>query len=127
MRCIAGGILKFFESLLAVHLSFCDSTSKYVPFPWRNRTHASHIGGSNGPVSECPLALVRQISLRQCIIYSMMVRTSVSDPDPLIPDPDPAFSTEHKSVSESRVLMTKNWKKFTAETNFLFLKSKFAI
>jgi hypothetical protein len=53
---------------------------------------------------------------------------SVSDPNSLIPDPDPAFKAEYCSGSGSRsgdpnevpdrVLMTKNWKKFTAEKKF---------
>jgi hypothetical protein len=40
--------------------------------------------------------------------------TSVSDPDSLIPDPDPAFSVEYRS--RSRVLMIKKLKKCAAET-----------
>ncbi len=39
---------------------------------------------------------------------------NVSDPDSLIPDPDPAFSIESLNGSGSRVLMNKNCKKFTA-------------
>jgi hypothetical protein len=40
------------------------------------------------------------------------ISVSVSDPDSLIPDPYPAFQ-----AAGSKVLMTKNWKKCTAEKN----------
>jgi len=40
-----------------------------------------------------------------------------SDPDSLIPDPDPAFQVKHQSGS--RVLTTKDWKTFIAGKNFL--------
>jgi hypothetical protein len=45
----------------------------------------------------------------------------------LIPDPDPAFLAKYRSGSGSRVLMTKNWEKFTVEKNLIFLGSKIAI
>ncbi len=42
----------------------------------------------------------------------------VSDPDSVSPDPDRTFEAEYRSGS--RVLMTKNWIKFTAEKNDIF-------
>ncbi len=36
-------------------------------------------------------------------------------------DPDPAFFCLCGSGSRSRVLMTKNWKKFTAEIDFTYI------
>ena len=46
-------------------------------------------------------------------------RASVSDPDSLIPDPDPVFLAEYWSGSE--VLMTKNLKKFTVKKIAIYL------
>jgi hypothetical protein len=45
---------------------------------------------------------------------------SVSDPYSFDPDLDPAFEAEYRS--ESRVLMTKNLKKITAEKKYFFDK-----
>ncbi len=42
---------------------------------------------------------------------------SVSDPDSLSPDPDPAFLAEYRYGSGSRILMAKNVKTFRAEKN----------
>jgi hypothetical protein len=42
--------------------------------------------------------------------------------------PDPAFYAEYRSGSGSKVLMTKNWKKFIAGKKFgIFFKSKVAV
>jgi hypothetical protein len=46
------------------------------------------------------------------------LNTSVSDPDSLIPDPNPAFLAEYPSVS--RVLMTKILKKLQRKNNLIF-------
>jgi hypothetical protein len=53
------------------------------------------------------------------------VTIRVSDPYSFFPDPDPAF--EAGDQSGSRALMTKNWKKITAEKKLNFFLSKTAI
>jgi hypothetical protein len=45
--------------------------------------------------------------------------------DPSSFDPDPAFWVEFRSGTGSRVLMTKNLTKFTAEKNLFFLGSNY--
>ncbi len=49
----------------------------------------------------------------------MRTGTRVADPYSFDTDPDPVFYAEYRSGS--RVLMTKNWKKFTAEKKIYFL------
>jgi hypothetical protein len=72
----------------------------------------------------------RRIKARRCCspgdsISYLTIKTSVSDPDSLRPDPDPAFFAEYRSGS--RVLMTKTLKKFTAEKKFDIFFIKIAI
>ncbi len=57
------------------------------------------------------------------IIYRCIQGFGNSDPYSFDPDPDPVF--EAGDQSGSRALMTKNWKKITAE--IFFFKSKTAI
>jgi hypothetical protein len=57
-------------------------------------------------------------------LHASIPDASDSDPDSLISDPDPAQAGyQSRSGSGSRVLMTKNWKKFYS-VKFFFLGHK---
>jgi hypothetical protein len=47
-----------------------------------------------------------------------MVRTSVSDSDPLIPDSDPAYIDQIQIRIRIQGFDDQNWEKFTADKNF---------
>jgi hypothetical protein len=57
----------------------------------------------------------------------MLIGPRVSDPDSLIPDPDPAFYAEYRSGSGSNPdpgFWWPKFKKFTAKKNLIFFWSK---
>jgi hypothetical protein len=59
-------------------------------------------------------------STLQARLYRYCTYISVSDPDSIIPDPDPAFKAAYQSGSGSRVFMKKIEKNYTWRKLYTF-------